>query len=141
MHIEESWDGDKTSPPGTALLAAFQQVTSSMPWIPFQNDNSPIACKEKRLLMICMGNTSIMSALPYAKGYNEFEAAAWNAEASSQCRLALLLNENETLILIHYKSRFQLQEYSDQVVQHWNIIAYISVNPMESLEQRVGVVQ
>ena len=43
IHIEESWDGDKTSPPGTALLAAFQQVTSSMPWIPFQNDNSPIA--------------------------------------------------------------------------------------------------
>ena len=47
---------------GTAL-EAFQQVTSSIPWIPFQNDNSPISCDERRLFMICMGTASIMSAL------------------------------------------------------------------------------
>ena len=49
---------------GTAL-EAFQQVTSSIPWIPFQNDNSPISCDERRLFMICMGTASIMSALRY----------------------------------------------------------------------------
>ena len=40
---------------GTAL-EAFQQVTSSIPWIPFQNDNSPISCDERRLFYDIHGN-------------------------------------------------------------------------------------
>jgi len=115
-------------------MQAFKRLTSQQPWIPFFNGAGTKTAldEEEEALFQQMKDKFNRHVAPSApRGYLEFETA-WNIEVANRYQRSI--EEGEDVILIHRKSR-------DQLAQHFDRIVQLTAASARAEEQNAGTTQ